>query len=81
MQSFLIIDALYAIANARQYLVRYRFESITQDRDRQMWAENFHTIALLAENVGNVDHTNVHTNIAYVIGLPAIDQAVGTPIA
>ena len=80
MQSFLIIDALYAIANARQYLVRYRFEGITQDRDGQMWAKNFHTIALLAGNVGDVDHTNVHTNIAYVIGLAPIDQAVGMPI-
>ena len=75
------INALDAVADAREHRVRDGVEHIAEHRYGQMLAKNLNLIALLTWDVGDIDEGHIHTDITYVLGLLTIDEAVAMAIA
>ena len=70
------IDFLDATADTGQYLIGNRVKDIGENGDRQVLTKDFHTIALMARYVGNINHGNVHADIAYVWCFLSVYQTV-----
>ena len=47
----------------------------------QVLAENLYSIALVAINVGDIDHTYIHADVAYIWRFLAVYDAVASAIA
>jgi hypothetical protein len=75
------IDALDAIADTREYLVRDGVEGIAQNGNRQVLAKNLYLISLMTWDIGDIDHGHVHTDIAYIFGFLTIYQTIAMTIA
>ena len=79
--SVLEIHPLHTVADAREHLVRNGLHHVREHRYGQVVAEYLHGVALLAVNVGHVDHRHVHADVAHVGCLLAVYEAVTPPAA
>ena len=75
------VDALDAVADGGEHLVGYRLQLVAEHSYGQLVAEDFHRVALLAGNVGHVNHTYVHANVAHVGSPLPVHQAVARAVA
>lgn len=75
------VDALNTSADAGENLVRDSAKGVGEDGDREVVAEYFCHVALFAVNVGDVYHADIHTDIAYVFSLLAVDETVAVAVA
>ena len=76
MDLILIIHPLHAVADGSENFVRDGFENIREDGHGQVIAEYFHDVALLTGDVRDINHRHIHTDIAYIGSLEAVDQAI-----
>ena len=76
-----VIDALHAVADAREHLVGDGVELVGEHGDGQMVAEDLHTVSLATGDIGHIDHADVHTDVAHIIGALPIDEAVAVAVA
>ena len=81
MKLFLYVNPLDTVADASEHLVRDGAKGITEHRDGQVVAKDFYLVTLLAVDVGHVNHADIHTDVAHIVGLLSIDEAVAAPIA
>ena len=77
----LIIDSLYAVADASKHLIRYCVDSIRQHCNWQFLAKENNLIALFAVDISNVNHRNIHADIAHILGFLAVDKAIAVAVA
>ena len=75
------INSFYAIAYAREHLVRDGLEHIAQYGNGQVLAKDLYLVALLTRDIGDINKGYVHTDISYVLGLLTIDEAIAVTIA
>ena len=75
--SLLKVNTLDALADGGEDLVGDGVEAVAQLGDGQVLAEDFDGVALAAVDVGDVDHADVHADIAHVGRPLAVDEAVG----
>ena len=79
--SILIVDALHTVGDAGEYLVGDGVDGVAEHGDGQMLAENLDAVALGTVDVGDVNHADIHTDIAHILGALAVDEAVAVAIA
>ena len=77
----LIIDSLYTVADASKHLIRYCVDSIRQHCNWQFLAKENNLIALFAVDISNVNHRNIHADIAHILGFLAVDKAIAVAVA
>ena len=70
------IDLLDTIADSREDLVRNGVEDIRKDGSWQVLAEDFYLVALVAVDASDVNHGDIHADIANIGSLLTINQAV-----
>ena len=76
-----VIDSFYAGGNRRQYFIGNSIYPFGQLGDRQICSEDFHLVTLFAVDIGDIDHTYIHTYIAYIGGFFPIYHAIAVTIA
>ena len=59
-----------------QHLIRNGLQYLTEHIGRQVLAKNFHAVALLTGNISNINHGDIHTNIAHIGSLLTIDKTI-----
>ena len=74
---FLIIYPFHPCRYTGKNFIRNRIQLVRENRYRQVVTENNHLVAFAAVDVGNVYHTDIHTDIAYISRFLPIHQAVG----
>ena len=77
----LIINALDPVADTGEHFVGDGVQGIAEHSHGQMVTEDLHRVAFLAVNTCDIDHCHVHTDIADILCLLAIDKAVAVAIA
>lgn len=77
--SVLEIDSLHTAADTCKHLVRYCANGIRKDCDRQIVAEDFNGITLLAVYIRNVYHRYIHADVAYIRRFLAVYQTITMP--
>ena len=79
--SILIIHPLHTCRNTCKHFVGNCPEHIGKDGYRKMISENLNAVAFFAINVSNINHTNIHTDIAHIRSTLSVHQAIGVSIA
>lgn len=77
----LIVYSLDSVADTGEHLVGDGVQGIAEHSHGQMVTEDLHRVAFLAVNTCDIDHRHVHTDIADILCLLAIDKAVAVAIA
>ena len=75
------VDSFDAVGNAGQHFVGNGLELVGEDSDGQVLAEDFYGVALLAGDAGDIDHSDVHADVSYVVGLLSVDETVSAAVA
>ena len=78
--SVLEVNALDAVADARQHLVGNGLEHIGEHRHGQVVAENLHLVALPTVYARHVNHSHVHTDVADIGCLLSVHEAVAVAV-
>ena len=74
---FLIIYPFHPCRYTGKNFIRNRIQLVGENRYRQVVTKNNRLVAFAAVDVGNVYHTDIHTDIAYISRFLPIHQAVG----
>ena len=77
----LIVNSLYAVADAGEHLIRYGVDGIGERSHGQFFAEDDNLVAFLAVDVRNVDHRHVHADIAHILSLLSVYETEAMTIA
>ena len=77
----LYVDMLYTCRYAREYFVWDSTDGIAENRDRKFVAENGDAVSHLAVNIRHINHTNIHADVAEVVGPLSVDQTVAVAVA
>lgn len=75
------VDTFDAVGDSGEHFVRDGAEFVGEDGDGQVLSEDFDGVALLAGDVGDVDHSDVHADVAHIVGRLAVDQTVAAAVA
>ena len=75
------IHSLHAIRHGCKNFVRNRADLFADDADGQLLTENFDAVALVAVDSRDIDHRDIHANIAHVVGALSIHDAVASTVA
>lgn len=78
---FLKIHSFHAIRHRRKNFVGNRADLFADDADGQLLTENFDAVALVAVDSRDIDHRDIHTNIAHVVGALSVHDAVAATVA
>ena len=75
------VDALDAVADTREDFVGDGVEGIAENGDWELVAKDDHLVALFAVDTCDVNHANIHADVADIWGFLSIDQAVAMTVA
>ena len=75
------VDTLDTVGDSREDFVGDGVDDVAEDGDRQVFAKDLHLITLQTRDVGDINHRHIHTDIAHVLCLLAMHQAVAMTIA
>ena len=75
------VNAFYTCANRGKHFVGDGVEYVWENRYGQVIAKDFYLVALFAWNVGDINHANIHANVANVGCFVSINQTVASTIA
>ena len=75
------VDTLDTVGDGREDFVGDGIDDVTEDSNGQMFAKDLHLITLQTRDVGDVDHRHIHTDIAHVLCLLTMHQAIAMTVA
>ena len=79
--SIAVIYSFYSFRYRCQHLVWYRLKPLGNCGYRQIGAEDFNAVSLVAVDICDINHTDIHTDIAYIGRFLPVDNAVSPAVA
>lgn len=76
-----VVYAAYTGTDGGENFVGDGAELVGEDGDGEVVSEDFYAVALLTVDISDVYHGDIHADVAYVLRLLPIDEAVGVSVA